>query len=94
MTENKQNDASSAPVERSVRPLPCCCGEEPGIFFISGSALRLRVIGCKHCKITSPARMTNDDAATEWNNFKRNDKDGNRLPPNAEIRGGEAVPLD
>jgi hypothetical protein len=89
MTTEKQDYPSCAPVDRRVRPLPCCCGEEPGIFFISGSALRLRVIGCKHCKITSPARMTNDDAATEWNNFKRNDKDGSGLSVGLESNTDE-----
>ncbi len=83
----KGQPAAAGKVEHQVRPIPCYCGQEPDEFFISGSILKLLVIGCKNCRITSPARMNTVDAITEWNNFKRNDKDGNRLTPNAKLTG-------
>jgi hypothetical protein len=57
----------------------CECGGKPAIFFISGSRLRLRVVGCPTCHTTSPARLTTEDAIEQWNDFNRNDKDGNRV---------------
>lgn len=59
----------------------CECGGAGTIVFIHNSALRLRVVGCEACHTTGPARMDNDSAIEQWNSGKRNDANGNRLPP-------------
>ena len=57
----------------------CSCGAGPRVYPIVQSMLRLRVVACKDCRISGPARRSDVEAVEQWNLGHRINADGNRI---------------